>query len=249
MALSTRGRTFQVLRNIFREAMDADPPILTSDPSSGFSPKKTQNERRADPASLKAAVSAWNEVQSEQYIRKALEMYPPPEPYGTAMVVMLCGGPRLGEVLGLLWSDWSGGELSIKRSMWKSEKMSSPKSAAGVRQIYPPLLRPAGVRALNAWKMACTDTRPDSRIFDIGYYDLGKRHRSIVEAAELTYIPVKGLRTTFGSILGNRLGWKNIKLVSRMMGHEVIETTLKFYVKHVRMNDEVDEAALEGFGG
>jgi integrase len=71
-------------------------------------------------------------------IKKMLAVLP--EPARTVCMTAAFTGLRQGEIRGLLWKDYNGKELSVKRSLWDGGIINKPKTACSEAPI--PVIRP-----------------------------------------------------------------------------------------------------------
>lgn len=151
-----------------------------------------------------------------------------------AMVwLMVGGGLRVGEVIGLKRSDvdLAAGTLRVARSMSRSEGVKAPKTDAGVRTIPLPsdtLARlaehmQADVVSIDGWLFTAPMGGP------VSYTNWRQRVWSkIVKLADVDDVNPHDLRHTAGSRLIDE-GW-TLPQVARFLGHADSSITAKVYV-------------------
>ena len=151
------------------------------------------------------------------------------ERFEALYVLAVTTGMRQGELLGLRWDDvdLSEGVLRVNRTLWKGET-TSPKTASANRSIR---LTKMAVEALKGqkekggggeWVFSSRSGTPAN------CHNLNNRSwRPLLEKARLPRMPFHNLRHTCATLLLARN--THPKLVSELLGHADITTTLNTY--------------------
>jgi len=187
-----------------------------------------------------------------RFVQMATSIYPSGAPvyrYGWGLVFILYTGLRLGEALGVKWSDIDYAEKLIKvksnvvviknRNKTKETEpnfivnISSTKTKKGTRDVY---LSHTALQALSELKNIVSPAKENSYIFATSTGKIaGKRNmyravESIAERAELSieHCNVHALRHTFASMLFRK--GVDIKTISALLGHSKVEFTYNTYV-------------------
>src|SRR5262249_18769432 len=172
----------------------------------------------------------------EQVIQLAQRMK---EPYSTLVLFIAVTGLRISEASGIKWSDFEGNILHIQRRVYK-RRVGDTKTEGSTRAIPIPeaLLQRMRVLGDGEWIFRSRAGTPvDSQ---------NARHRSLSPAAKALGIPRLSWHD-FRHTLGTHLKRHPIKVVSGILGHSDVETTLKIY-QHVETEDfrgPLDEMASQ----
>jgi integrase len=154
----------------------------------------------------------------------------------TMVGLALVSGLRRGELFALRWRDVDDRTrcLTVREAVYEGT-FSSPKTAAGVRQIP---LSDAAVKLLADWRARVKDTRPEALMFatwsgkPISPNNVSCRW--IIPACEtlgLERVTWLTLRRTYSS-------WAHekgvpAKVIAQLMGHAKVDTTLNVYTQVV----------------
>lgn len=148
-------------------------------------------------------------------------------------VLALSSGLRLGELLGLQWSDLDPltGTLSVARTRRRDGTVAHPKSAAGRREIDLPL---PVARGLADWKRSAPD--PASPWMFTTRAGAPLEHRHIQRVRERTLkragVARRGfhqLRKTYASLLVEH--GVDVRTAQLLLGHADVRMTLEVYTR------------------
>jgi len=173
------------------------------------------------------------------------------------IAVALFAGLRLGEILGLRWSDidFDAGFIHVRHQLTLKRELAELKTDSGRRDV---VLIPQLAKMLREHHMSNLRKRPDDFVFSAPD-GRGRDQRSTARAVERTLkrakLDGKGIsshnfRHTFASLLIVGLKFDPVG-VAAQLGHSNPSTTLRFYshlfdqAKHA---DEAREKLSEGFG-
>ncbi len=155
------------------------------------------------------------------------------DPYRPALAIGVLAGLRVGEILGLTWTDidLTGGNIKVRAQLGRDGGSRDPKTSAGRRNVI--LILELG-RDLRRFRRASAHAGPDDLVFStsngrsIG--DRNMAHRGLEKAcrrAGLDGVTFHTLRHTFASILVAH-GHDPV-FVSRQLGHANPSITLRVY--------------------
>ena len=163
----------------------------------------------------------------------------------------LTSGLRLGEICGLMWSDFDArkGALSIRRTLHKEKGgrlvVGDPKTCAGARTIVLPkstaeLLRLRKKTSYSPWIF--NPLQPEAPMNpSTAYHQLKK----ILKESGLPDIRFHDLRHTFATTaLQNGV---DVKTVSSMLGHYDAGFTLRTYTHATRQKQDKAAATMGSF--
>lgn len=149
-------RTLQFLHTILRQALKHAVLVgsLARNPTDGVKAKKqrVENGDGADSAGKRRAIRAMSQKEATGFLKAARE-----DRYYPFWAVLLTGGLRPGEALGLLWEDvdLKEGKLHVRRSLTrlgvKGWRLTEPKTDRA-RRVVP--LPEVTARALRDWRTA-----------------------------------------------------------------------------------------------
>lgn len=151
--------------------------------------------------------------------------------------LLIFGGLRLGEAVGLDWScvDFNGRFIDIRVSSWRGI-VSTPKTVGSVRRVN---LSRAMVEALKGHRRQLSEEalkagRPLSeRVFVNGAgmpldeWKVRKAHARALKAAGLRHLRVHSLRATYASLLAS--AGVPMFHVAKLLGHSDVATTERHY--------------------
>jgi len=187
-------------------------------------------------AQIRALLAAMNEAWS------------PTTPWRALFITSLFTGARPGELRGLTWEhvDLARGVIEIRQRADYQNKMGSPKSKAGTRNVP---LAPMVVNALKTWKLACPKTEADDLVFPsesggvISQSSSWENWGKLLVAAGLSPKEYRhyDLRHAAASLLIEE--GMNLKKVSSIMGHSKVTFTLDTY-GHLFESLESDQEAM-----
>lgn len=149
--------------------------------------------------------------------------------------VAFFSGLRIGEVIGLKWSDidFINKTISVKRTINKNH-IQSPKTKSSIRTIdiidacYQYLNNQQFYTKLNNdFVFVSSKSSHYSSSYNLRY-----SYKKILESACVEYRPIYHTRHTFASIMLNE--GENLLWVSSMLGHKNSDVTLKKYSKYIK---------------
>lgn len=156
--------------------------------------------------------------------------------YYPILVISLYAGLRIGEILGLKWSDVKADGIHIERQ-WERGRFQPPKK--GSNRVVP--IHPLIKEALDA------HPRTSEYIFVTAsgnMIDYANFNRSLTRAYKQYGIPNKPFHTYRRTFCTNLCRAKvPIQTAAKLMGHKDIKTTAQHYAK-VKM-DEMNDAILK----
>lgn len=148
-------RTLQQLHTILRQALKHAVLVgsLARNPTDGVKAEKqrAENGDKGTSAGKQGAIRAMSEEEATKFLKEAKK-----DRYHAYWALLLTGGLRPGEALGLLWKDvdLKGGKVHVRRSLtrlgMKGWRLTEPKTDRA-RRVVP--LPEVTVRALKEWKM------------------------------------------------------------------------------------------------
>jgi integrase len=147
-------------------------------------------------------------------------------------------GARIGEVLGLTWSDidFSNGVVSIRKQLARDGTRVPPKTPEAVRKI---ILMPALGRVLAAHRLSSSYSAETDLVFasatgrGLDRRNVSRRgladaaHRAGLDGVDLPRLRFHDLRHTFASLLIAQ--GANVVFVARQLGHTSPDITLRVY--------------------
>lgn len=168
----------------------------------------------------------------------------PTGPYYPFFEMAVWTGLRLGELIGLRWGDvdltGQPAEVAVQRNSDKG--VDGPtKSDAGMREV---LLIERVVRVLRYYQCQCFGaTLPldwrERPLFQtaagtkVDPDNVRKRHfLPLLTRANLPHVRIHDLRDCFATLLASVVHYRILHIV---LGHETLETTMKYYVKVERL--------------
>jgi len=154
------------------------------------------------------------------------------EPYRTMALVGILTGLRVGEILGLRWSDvdFNTAQLRVSQRCYRGE-MDSPKTRASQRTLPLP---PECVEALRRLQAAKPPEQKDALVFrtrkGTPYSDTNILHRQLKPAGQKIEVPSLSwhtFRRTHATLL--QLAGGSLKDAQAQLGHSRLSTTLEIY--------------------
>lgn len=164
----------------------------------------------------------------------ALEMEPALK---TAVVLALSCGLRRGEICGLLWGDYDGRCIDVRRAWGKD----APKTEASAARLIVPRWARGYLDAIRG-----DDAEPVVGLAPDRVTCLWRKiwldwaHRPRADAPDVRYLPFKNLRHTSLTMVYEATG--DIKAASRRGRHASVYVTERFYV---RASDAVDQKCAD----
>lgn len=148
------------------------------------------------------------------------------------VVVALHTGMRLGELLALRWRDVHLGEryVEVTSTLQKDGRTVTPKTAGSRRRVA---LSDAAAEALSRLE------RSLDRVFPFTHAQVDAAYRKIADELNLPARRFHDLRHSFATLL--LAAGRPAKIVSEMLGHSNISTTLDLY-SHVTLSMQEDAA-------
>jgi integrase len=165
-------------------------------------------------------------LKSEQF---ALLVAHVPEPIATLILFVAITGVRIGEAVGIKWSDFEGDVLHIQRRIYE-RKEGEPKTKSSDRYIPIPaaLLARLGTLGEGEWIFRTSVGTPlDPK---------NAMNRFVRPVATALGMKLGGWHTFRHAFCTQLLKKYPVKVVSEIVGHGDIETTLAIY-QHPRVDD------------
>ncbi|HZS26896.1 MAG TPA: site-specific integrase [Candidatus Angelobacter sp.] len=154
------------------------------------------------------------------------------EPYRTMALVGILTGLRVGEILGLRWSDvdFDTAQLRVSQRYYRGE-MDSPKTRASQRTLPLP---PECIQALRRLQAVSRPEQKDALVFrtkkGTPYSDTNILHRQLKPAGQKIGAPWLSwhtFRRTHATLL--QLAGGSLKDAQAQLGHTRLSTTLEIY--------------------
>jgi integrase len=154
------------------------------------------------------------------------------EPFRTMALVGILTGLRVGEILGLRWSDvdFASAQLRVSQRCYRGE-MDSPKTRASQRTLPLP---PACIQALKRVQPGFRPEQKDALVFRTSkgtpYSDTNILHRELKPAGQKIDAPWLSwhtFRRTHATLL--QLAGGSLKDAQAQLGHSRLSTTLEIY--------------------
>jgi integrase len=172
--------------------------------------------------------------------------------YDALWLFLLGSGCRIGEALGLRWSDvdWQARSVLIERAIVHVKNRPEegpPKTQSGRRRITLPEFAVAALRH----QQGATSAQADSgnAIFRNAHgkvpqpCDLSRRFREACKRAGVRSLRIHDVRHAHATLMV--AAGVDVKTVQRRMGHASLAMTLGLYAKMVQSGDELAASALE----
>jgi integrase len=168
-----------------------------------------------------------------------------PEPAATAVAVAAFTGARKGEIRGLLWEDYDGSAIKVKRAVWRSHvdepKREKSKGAIPVIAQLKLFLEGHRVRSGNP-RQGCILQSPQGKPLNLDA--LAKDViRPAFKTAKLPWYGWHAFRRGLATNL-NRLGVPD-KVIQQILRHANVTTTMNIYVKMVSQDATAAMKTLE----
>ena len=180
--------------------------------------------------------------------------------FKTMVYILMFGGLRRGELLGLMWSDinWDKRTLKIQRNVqYTSETgiyISSPKTDSSIREIHVPPIVLDLLKEYRKWqlqeRMLIGDKWEDNDLLFTQWNGRpmfpdtpSKKFREFIKKTDLPHITVHSLRHTSATLL--IVGGLDVRTVSQRLGHSRASTTLDIYSHAIKSADEMASKTLE----
>lgn len=248
-------RTIRYLHTVLRQALGH--AVLTGslprNPTDGVRPPSRARESDSESRDQEKRVNAMNGQQAAAFLEAAQG-----DRYHALWAVLLMGGLRPGEALGLMWEDvdLDGGKIHVRQSLTrrgvKGWKLKPPKTDQGRRVVVLPAV---AVQALRRWRaeQAAERLKLGAEYNDRGFVfasefgepldgsNLAARNfKRILKAAKLGTWEGEGRRRRFRPAFRMYdlrhtcatlllLDGENPKIVSERLGHASITLTLDTY--------------------
>ncbi len=224
--------------------------MIVANPAERVQPPKTKKPKRKyyDDEQSKALVSSLMELTEDQF------------KYKVAIILTVFTGVRLGELMGLEWSDinFKDGIVSINRSsQYLAEKgvfTKTPKTESSIRDVAIPEFVVTLLEEYKYWydnqKTLFGELWYDSnRLFvqadgkPMHPSTISKWFEKFVEQIGLPVINFHGLRHTNATLLiAQNI---DVSVVAARLGHAQITTTYNFYVHPIISHNKTAGFALE----
>jgi integrase len=168
-----------------------------------------------------------------------------PEPAATAVAVAAFTGARKGEIRGLLWEDYDGSAIKVKRAVWRSHvdepKREKSKGAIPVIAQLKLFLEGHRVRSGNPYEGYILQS-PQGKPLNLDA--LAKDViRPAFKTAKLPWYGWHAFRRGLATNL-NRLGVSD-KVIQQILRHANVTTTMNIYVKMVSQDATAAMKTLE----
>lgn len=201
---------------------------------------------RVEPIRQRTGVVEAEDVYSADEVA-AILAHPMDTRLKTAVVLALSCGLRRGEICGLVWGDYDGRFIDVRRS-WGKDTPKTPNSAA---RLMVPQWACDWLDPLRGDEDALVVGMEPGHVTDQWrrlWYDWAHRLRD--DAPDIRYIPFKNLRHTSLSMVYEATG--DIKAASKRGRHASTYITERFYVRttdavDARCADALDDALGKGF--
>jgi len=214
-------------------------------------------ERVKAPKTEKKTVQCYDEKQTKELL-KALGSEP--LNYKAMVLLDVFSGLRLGELMGLDWSDvdFKSNTISITKASQHLAGMGTfeknPKNETSVRKITVPALVIAFLKEYRKWwleqKVACCDLwQKSDRLFvtwdgqPLFTYTLTNWFPAFLKRHNLPHITPHGLRHTSATLLAAQ--GLEVAAISKRLGHARTSTTMDIYVHALRSADTAASDLLE----
>lgn len=251
LSTATVGGLYRLLHLVFADA--AMRKILTVNPAASIPKDKRKKLTKQTPKHKRTRNNIWfgEESQVNTFVKKAVEMFPAPSPWGAFLALVALSGLRESEALGLCWRDLAlerdSAAVSVRQS-WDRDGVFTPlKSEHAARDI--PLL-PDARRALLAWKLSLEekDKADDRRVFPFMGGAYRKALKAILAAEPgLPRVSLHGLRHSFASYCANR--GVALKRLAGWMGHGSVSLSADYYAGRMGGDQDIVREKLAGIGG
>ena len=162
--------------------------------------------------------------------------------YRVAVLLATEAGLRVGEIRGLQWGDLADGRLTVRRAVDQRNNVGSPKHDKRRVVRTSPALAAAldGVKRRGLWVVSTLDGGL------LSYWAALEAVHGVYDRAGVTIpvsdtgvtMPWHSLRHTFGTEMAKRVP---LPVLQRLMGHEKIETTMRYVqVNGAQMDDAIE---------
>lgn len=180
--------------------------------------------------------------------------------FKTMVYVLMFGGLRRGELLGLKWSDinWDKRTIKIQRNVqYTSETgiyISTPKTDSSIREIHVPIIVLDLLKEYRKWQLQermLVGDKWENNDFLFTQWNgkpmfpdtPSKLFREFIKKTDLPHITVHSLRHTSATLL--IVGGMDVRTVSQRLGHSRASTTLDIYSHAIKSADEMASKTLE----
>jgi integrase len=111
----------------------------------------------------KAQIPTKDEIRG--LLAKSAELWSPTQPWRALILTALFSGLRASELRGLTWDcvDFEEKLIRVRQRADFKNKLGSPKSAAGVRDVPMP---PVVINTLQQWRLTCPKSAQNPRFPD-----------------------------------------------------------------------------------
>jgi integrase len=236
------GLLSQILRSAKARRMISLNPVQDLDWKEFFGEEERYHRRHRELPLTPEQLVQLLEVARAKYTPKG--GHEPTGPYYPFFEMAVWTGLRLGELIGLRWGDvdltGQPAEVAVQRNSDKG--VDGPtNSDAGMREV---LLIERVVRVLRCYQCQCFGaTLPldwrERPLFQtaagtkVDPDNVRKRHfLPLLTRANLPHVRIHDLRDCFATLLASVVHYRILHIV---LGHETLETTMKYYVKLERL--------------
>ena len=224
--------------------------MIVANPAERVQPPKTKKPKR----------KYYDDEQSKTLVSNLMELTEDQFKYKVAIILTIFTGVRLGELMGLEWSDinFKDGIVSINRSsQYLAEKgvfTKTPKTESSIRDVAIPEFVVTLLEEYKYWydnqKALFGELWYDSnRLFvqtdgkPMHPSTISKWFEKFVEQIGLPVINFHGLRHTNATLLISQN--IDVSVVAARLGHAQITTTYNFYVHPIISHNKTAGFALE----
>lgn len=224
--------------------------MIVANPAERVQPPKTKKPKR----------KYYDDEQSKTLVSNLMELTEDQFKYKVAIILTIFTGVRLGELMGLEWSDinFKDGIVSINRSsQYLAEKgvfTKTPKTESSIRDVAIPEFVVTLLEEYKYWydnqKALLGELWYDSnRLFvqtdgkPMHPSTISKWFEKFVEQIGLPVINFHGLRHTNATLLISQN--IDVSVVAARLGHAQITTTYNFYVHPIISHNKTAGFALE----
>jgi integrase len=236
------GLLSQILRSAKARRMIALNPVQDLDWKEFFGEEERYHRRHRELPLTPEQLVHLLEVARAKYTPTG--GHEPTGPYYPFFEMAVWTGLRLGELIGLRWGDVDltshPAEVAVQRNSDKG--VDGPtKSDAGIREV---LLIDRVVRVLRRYQRQCFGTTlprdwRERPVFQtaagtkVDPDNVRKRHfLPLLKRGGLPHVRIHDLRDCFATLLASVVHYRILHIV---LGHETLETTMKYYVKLERL--------------
>jgi integrase len=229
---------------------------LTTNPYLALTDDQRPQEAEAQDDEDEGEAYEWSDDEIERLLGASALIARRPESrydYSPILYMAIRTGLRLGELLGLIWSnvDLDEGVLYVRQQWTKYSEITPPKTKKSRRRVP---LAPEEVTYLKRLKVASKFSRDEDYVFGsrkgtpLSHRNVQRRgFETARDLAELSEeITFHYLRHAFASLAAHR--GVPVTVLSAVMGHSTVAVTQKIYL-HLYNRDAVEDAYRKAMSG